>query len=46
VAAALGESPGVFRRRLLLERAAYELANSDLGYGDPIYWERAVLDGA
>jgi AraC family transcriptional regulator len=29
VAAALGESPATFRRRLLLERAAYELASTD-----------------
>jgi AraC family transcriptional regulator len=29
VAAALGETPGAFRRRLLLERAAYELTYGD-----------------
>ena len=29
VSAAIGESPGAFRRRLLLERAAHELATSD-----------------
>jgi AraC family transcriptional regulator len=34
VAAALGESPGAFRRRLLLERAAYELANGSASVTD------------
>ncbi len=29
VSEAIGESPGFFRRRLLLERAAYELASTD-----------------
>jgi AraC family transcriptional regulator len=50
VAAAMGESPGAFRRRLLLERAAYELANGDesvtdvamdAGYGSLEAFERA-----
>lgn len=34
VAAALGESPGVFRRRLLIERAGYELANGSMSVTD------------
>src|SRR5215467_9757996 len=43
-AAALGEPPGVFRRRLLFERAAYRLTSTrdpvieiaqDAGYGSP-----------
>ena len=50
VGAALGESPGAFRRRLLLERAAYELANGtatvtdvamDAGYASLEAFERA-----
>jgi AraC family transcriptional regulator len=50
VAAALGESPGRFRRRLLLERAAYELRDAgrtvielafDAGYGSPEAFARA-----
>jgi AraC family transcriptional regulator len=50
VAAALGESPGRFRRRLLLERAAYELRDGgrpvielafDAGYGSPEAFARA-----
>jgi len=50
VAAALGESPGRFRRRLLLERAAYELRSGDrpvielafdAGYGSPEAFTRA-----
>jgi AraC-like DNA-binding protein len=49
VTAALGESPGAFRRRLLLERAAYELANRasvtdaafDAGYGSTEAFGRA-----
>src|SRR5438067_4407747 len=42
VSSALGESPGAFRRRLLLERAAYELRDGSVtavavaaGYGSP-----------
>jgi AraC-like DNA-binding protein len=50
VAAALGESPGVFRRRLLLERAAFELSVTDrsvtelafdAGYGSPEAFTKA-----
>jgi AraC family transcriptional regulator len=49
-AAALGEPPGAFRRRLLLERAAYRLASTqdrvievalDAGYGSPEAFARA-----
>jgi AraC family transcriptional regulator len=49
-AAALGEPPGAFRRRLLLERAAYRLASTqdrvievalDAGYGSPEAFTRA-----
>src|SRR2546425_1491911 len=49
VAAALGESPGAFRRRLLLERAAYQLSNGgsvteaaiDAGYSSSEAFGRA-----
>jgi AraC family transcriptional regulator len=50
VAAALGEAPGMLRRRLLLERAAHRLAGSkdpvidiafDAGYGSPEAFTRA-----
>ncbi len=50
VAAALGEAPGMLRRRLLLERAAHRLAGSqdavidvafDAGYGSPEAFARA-----
>ncbi len=50
VAAALGESPALLRRRLLLERAAYRLGSSDervtdlapeAGYGSPEAFTRA-----
>jgi AraC family transcriptional regulator len=50
VAAALGEAPGVLRRRLLLERAAHRLAGTDdavidialdAGYGSPEAFTRA-----
>jgi AraC family transcriptional regulator len=50
VAAALGESPGALRRRLLLERAAHRLARGDdqvievaldAGYGSPEAFTRA-----
>jgi AraC-like DNA-binding protein len=50
VAAALGEPPGAFRRRLLLERAAHRLAATpdqvievalDAGYGSPEAFARA-----
>jgi AraC family transcriptional regulator len=49
VRAALGESPGAFRRRLLLERAAHRLADSgtvleiaiDAGYASPDAFTRA-----
>jgi AraC-like DNA-binding protein len=50
VTAALGEPPGAFRRRLLLERAAHRLATSgdqvievafDAGYGSPEAFTRA-----
>ncbi len=49
VAAALGESPGAFRRRLLLERAAYQLSNEasvtaaaiDAGYSSSEAFARA-----
>jgi AraC-like DNA-binding protein len=50
VTAALGEPPGAFRRRLLLERAAYRLLSSsapvievavDSGYGSPEAFTRA-----
>jgi len=50
VAAALRESPGAFRRRLLLERAAYELGATgrsvtevafDAGYASPDGFTRA-----
>jgi AraC family transcriptional regulator len=50
VAAALGEPPGAFRRRLLLERAAHRLASTrdrvieialDAGYGSPEAFARA-----
>jgi len=34
VGAALGETPGAFRRRLLLERAAYELSNGTASVTD------------
>jgi AraC family transcriptional regulator len=34
VGAALGETPGAFRRRLLLERAAYELSTGDAAVTD------------
>lgn len=49
-AAALGEPPGAFRRRLLLERAAYRLVSTadpvieialDAGYGSPEAFTRA-----
>jgi AraC family transcriptional regulator len=49
-AAALGEPPGAFRRRLLLERAAHRLAGTgdpvievalDAGYGSPEAFARA-----
>ncbi len=49
-AAALGEPPGAFRRRLLLERAAHRLASTqdqvievalDAGYGSPEAFTRA-----
>jgi AraC family transcriptional regulator len=49
-AAALGEPPGAFRRRLLLERAAHRLTSSqdqvidvalDAGYGSPEAFTRA-----
>ena len=51
VSAALGEPPGAFRRRLLLERAAHRLATSDdkvidvaqdAGYASPEAFVRAV----
>lgn len=50
VAAAVGEPPGAFRRRLLLERAAYRLATgtdrvidvgAEAGYGSPDAFGRA-----
>jgi AraC-like DNA-binding protein len=50
VAAAIGEPPGAFRRRLLLERAAYRLATAadrvidvgaEAGYGSPDAFTRA-----
>jgi len=50
VAAALGEPPGTFRRRILLERAAHRLATTadsvidialDSGYGSPEAFTRA-----
>ena len=50
VAAALGESPGTLRRRLLMERAAHQLATGDdqviavaldAGYGSPEAFTRA-----
>lgn len=50
VAAAVGEPPGTFRRRLLLERAAYQLSSTpdqvilvawDAGYGSPEAFTRA-----
>jgi AraC family transcriptional regulator len=49
VAAAIGESPGAFRRRLLLERAAHELSRGDgvlevavrAGYGSGEAFARA-----
>lgn len=50
VTAALGEPPGAFRRRLLLERAAYRLTTTadsvidvafDTGYGSPEAFARA-----
>src|SRR5437667_5196160 len=48
VSAALGESPGAFRRRLLLERAAYALREGSVtevafaaGYGSPEAFARA-----
>lgn len=50
ISAAVGEPPGAFRRRLLLERAAHRLANSsdpvidvalDAGYGSPEAFTRA-----
>ena len=50
VRAALGEPPGAFRRRLLLERAAHRLCTSDVpvievaweaGYGSPEAFSRA-----
>jgi AraC family transcriptional regulator len=50
VSAALGEPPGAFRRRLLLERAAIQLARTDdpvidvatvAGYGSPDAFTRA-----
>src|SRR5712691_2320696 len=49
VAAALGESPGAFRRRLLLERAGYQLSNEasvtaaalDAGYSSSEAFARA-----
>lgn len=50
VSAAIGEPPGAFRRRLLLERAAYRLATGservidiagDAGYGSPEAFARA-----
>lgn len=50
VSSALGEPPSAFRRRLLLERAAYRLAGStdpvidvalDAGYGSPEAFTRA-----
>jgi AraC family transcriptional regulator len=50
VASALGEPPGTFRRRLLLERAAHRLATTadpvidvalDAGYGSPEAFARA-----
>jgi AraC family transcriptional regulator len=50
VSGALGEPPGAFRRRLLLERAAHRLATSgdqvieiafDAGYGSPEAFARA-----
>jgi len=50
VSAALGEAPGAFRRRLLLERAAHRLAATsdavidvalDAGYGSPEAFARA-----
>jgi AraC-like DNA-binding protein len=52
VAAALGEPPGAFRRRLLLERAAHRLCSSqdavidvalDAGYGSPEAFARAFV---
>ena len=54
VSAALGEPPGAFRRRLLLERAAYRLATGtdavidiayDAGYGSPDAFTRAFARG-
>jgi AraC family transcriptional regulator len=50
VASAVGEPPGTFRRRLLLERAAHRLATTtdpvtdvalDAGYGSPDGFARA-----
>lgn len=50
VTAALGEPPGAFRRRLLLERAAHQLSDTadavieiafDAGYGSPEAFARA-----
>jgi AraC-like DNA-binding protein len=50
VSASLGEAPGAFRRRLLLERAAHRLSSSDdavievaldAGYGSPEAFTRA-----
>jgi AraC-like DNA-binding protein len=54
VRAALGEPPGAFRRRLLLERAAYRLATTDTtvidiaveaGYASPDAFTRAFARG-
>ncbi len=54
VSAALGEAPGAFRRRVLLERAAYRLATStdpvieialDAGYASPDAFTRAFARG-
>ena len=54
VKAALGEPPGAFRRRLLLERAAYRLATGtdqvltvavDAGYGSAEAFTRAFVRG-
>src|SRR5437660_7606769 len=49
IAAALGESPAAFRRRLLLERAAYQLSSGvtvleaalEAGYSSPEAFARA-----
>lgn len=54
VTAALGEPPGAFRRRVLLERAAYRLATGDdpviavaldAGYASPDAFRRAFVRG-